>query len=276
MKKGENNRGIGETLWRLLFALLFTTLFTRPGNADVPALTLPPGTILPVRLNSTISTVKSKPGQVITGRVMQDVFLASGEKIRQGSKIEGHIIEVTPSAPGTPAHISLQFDKLTIANHTTAVSTNLRAIAGFMRVLEAQVPTSGPGEGDVYDWLTTTQIGGDVVYGTGGLVGASDNANLIVGKSVHGGVVAQVRAKQGTSCRGPLDGNQAAQSLWLFSSDACGTYGLDHISIRHAGRTNPTGVIVLSSDDRSLKIPAGAGMLLRVTGDFKPVSAAVR
>jgi len=231
---------------------------------------------LPVRLNSTISSAKSKPGQVITGRVMQDVFSASGEKIRQGSKLEGHIIEVTPSAPGTPAHISLQFDKLTIAGHTIAVSTDLRAIAGFMQILEAQVPTSGPGEGDVYDWLTTTQIGGDVVYGRGGSVGASDNANLIVGKSVPGGVVGQVRAKQGTKCRGTIDGNNASQSLWLFSSDACGTYGLDHISIRHAGRTSPTGVIVLSSDGRILKIPAGAGMLLRVTGDFKPVRAAVR
>ena len=138
-----------------------------------------------------------------------------------------------------------------------------------MSVIEAHTPPIGPGESDVYQWLTTVQIGGDVVYGEGGTVTSGNNPNLVVGKSVDGGVLGQVRAKEGTKCRGALDSNDAPQALWVFSSDACGTYGLEHINIAHAGRTDPTGVIVLASDSGNLKIQPAAGMLLRVNGNLQ-------
>jgi len=224
-------------------------------------LAVPPGTILPVRLNSTLSSAKCRKGQVITGRIMQDVPLSPGVRIKEGSKVLGHIVEVTT---GAPAHISLQFDKLVSSDRTISITTNLRAIAGFMEILEAQIPPIGPGESDVFRWLTTVQVGGDVVYGEGGPVSTGADANQIVGKAVNGGVLGKVRAKEGTECRGAIDGNDSPQALWVFSSDACGTYGLEHISIAHAGRTDPTGVIVLISNRNDLKLPSGAGMLLRV------------
>jgi hypothetical protein len=121
----------------------------------------------------------------------------------------------------------------------------------------------------VYEWLATVQIGGHVVYGKGGLVTVADNPNQIVGKEVYGGVLANVTAKEGTKCRGDVDGNNAPQALWVFSHDACGTYGLEHISIAHAGRSEPLGLIVLASDKGALKIPGGAGMLLRVNESSK-------
>jgi hypothetical protein len=108
------------------------------------------------------------------------------------------------------------------------------------------------------------QVGGDVVYGEGGPVTAGDNANHVVGKAVNDGVLSQLSAKEGSKCRGAIDGNENYQALWVFSSDACGTYGLEHIIIAHAGRTNPWGVIVLASDHGNVRIPAGTGMLSRV------------
>jgi len=225
---------------------------------------IPPGTILPVRLNSTLSSTKSRKGQPITGRIMQDVPLSPRVKIKEGSKVFGHIVEVTPATSGADARISIQFDKLVSSHQAISITTNLRAIAGFMRIMQAQTPPIGPGESDVYRWLTTVQVGGDVVYGAGGPVTTGDDPNDVVGKSVDGGVLAKVRGREGTSCRGPIDGNDTPQALWMFSSDACGTYGLDHIGIEHAGRTNPTGVIVLVSASGSLNVRSGAGMLLRV------------
>jgi hypothetical protein len=230
---------------------------------------IPPGTILPVRLNRAISSAKSRPGQVITARIMQDVPLSRGVKIRAGTKVIGHIVERIPASTGARASISLQFDKLVSSHETTFITTNLRAIAGFMQIMEAQIPPIGPGESDVYRWLTTVQVGGDVVYGEGGPVTTGDNSNQIVGKHVNGGVLGQVRAKQGQNCRGAIDGNDRPQALWVFSSDACGTYGLERISIAHAGRSDPIGVIVLASDSGNFKIAGGAGMLLRVNANSR-------
>lgn len=238
-------------------------------------LAIPPGTILPVRLNSTISSLKSKPGQVITGRMMQNVLLASGARIRERSTVVGHVVEVNPASAGGRGRVSFQFDKLISSHQTISISTHLRAIAGFMRIIEAQTPPIGPGESDVYRWLTTVQVGGDVVYGEGGPVTTSENANEVVGKSVDGGALGRVRAKEGTKCRGAIDGNDTPQALWVFSSDACGTYGLAHVRISHAGRSNPTGLIVLSSDAGNLVIPSGAGMILRVDDTNKSESAAL-
>jgi|SRR6266481_3960020 len=170
---------------------------------------------------------------------MQDVPLSPGMRIKEVSRVLGHIVEVTPATTSARARISVQFDKLVSSHQTISITTNLRAIAGFMRIIEAQTPPIGPGESDVYRWLTTVQVGGDVVYGEGGPVTSGENANQVVGKAVSGGVLSKVRAKEGTKCRGAIDGNDRPQALWVFSSDACGTYGLEQISIAHAGRTDP-------------------------------------
>ena len=228
---------------------------------------VPPGTILPVRLNSSLSSSKSKANQLISARIMQDVPLPGGAKIPEGSQVFGAIVQVAAARSGSPAEISLRFDILRTAHQSFPVTTSLRAIAGFMEILHAQTPTIGPGESDVYRWLTTVQVGGDVVYGDGGIVTKGDDASHVVGKSVGGGVLGQISAKEGTKCRGPLFGNDGPQALWVFSSDACGTYGLAHLEISHAGRSDPVGLIAFRSDAKDLRLPSGTGMLLRV-GDL--------
>jgi hypothetical protein len=195
---------------------------------------------------------------------MQDVPLSSGIRIKDGSKVVGSIVEVTEASAGKPATISLRFDRLVSGHQQIPITTNLRAIAGFMRITEAQTPPIGPGESDVYRWLTTVQVGGDVVYGEGGPVTIHNDPNDVVGKAVAGGVLGQLRPNEGAKCRGASEGNEAPQALWVFSSDACGTYGLEHIRIVSSGRSGTTGVIVFSSDKGDVRIPGGAGMLLRV------------
>jgi hypothetical protein len=293
MHPGDKGQTLGKIMWRLSFTLLCAAVSIQSAKAQqsapqqgppppfvwpfvytaLPApdagagtnggISVPNGTILPVRLNISIST-KSKARQAIIGRVMQDVPLPNGSKIREGSTVEGHIVEVIAGDSALGARISIQFDTLRSSHQTIPISTSLRAIAGPMEVVEAQTPQSGPGEGDDLEWMDTTQIGGDAVYGLGGPVTAAKNASLVVGRKVAGGVLSQVRAKEGTKCRGAVDGNENPQALWVFSSDACGTYGLAHVNIAHAGRTGPAGVIVLSSDNGTLKIAGGAAMLLRV------------
>jgi hypothetical protein len=135
-----------------------------------------------------------------------------------------------------------------------------------MEVAAAQEPTIGAGEGDGYGWQTTRQVGGDAVYGWGGEMVTGGDVSEPVGKSVNDGVLGKVIAKEGTKCRGAINGNDSVQALWVFSSDACGVYGLSHVAIAHAGRTDPQGVIILSSTSGKVDVPSGAGMLLRVDG----------
>ena len=220
---------------------------------------IPPRTILPIRLNSSLSASKTQPGQIITARIMQDVPLANGGKIREGSKVIGHVVDVLSSSDANSEQISLQFDKLISSDRTIPIKTNLRAVAGFMAVTEANTftgPASAP--------ISTEQVGGDVAYTSGGTVTASDGA--LVGESVKDGVLDQVSAgtRQGRVCRGVVDSNGSPQAMWVFSSDACGTYGLSQIRVAHAGKTQPVGVIVLVSEKGQLKLPRDAGMLLRV------------
>jgi hypothetical protein len=224
-------------------------------TTDIPA-----GTILPVRLGG-LSSEKSKRGEIIKARIMQDVPLENGLRLRAGSTVLGHVIDVRPVIPGQKAALAIEFDTVLQGQDRIPVVTHLRAFASTLEVEFAQVPTIGPGKGDVYEWLPTVQVGGEVVYGRGGEV---TNGERVVGRAVNDGVLAEVNSKEGTKCSGDVEGNDRPQAFWVFSSDACGAYGFPSLTIRHAGRTNPEGEIILVSERGPVKIRSGSGMLLRV------------
>jgi hypothetical protein len=222
---------------------------------------IPEGTILPLELNSSLRSNKGHAGQEIRARLMQDVPLPSGRKIHAGAKVIGHIISARPAVDGMMADLSLRFDTLAVGKRRVAITTDLRALATMMDVSEAQVPESGPDRGTPENWWTTDQIGGEVVY-RGGVV---TNGSNTVGDSVLGsGVLVHVSSRPGMKCRGP--GNDQLQALWVFSSDACGLYDLPNLTLEHAGRSDPVGLIKLLSDKGNVKVPGDSGMLLRVIG----------
>jgi hypothetical protein len=229
---------------------------------------LPRGTIIPVRLTTSVSSQKTKPGQEISGRIMQDVPLPDGTKLKEGARVTGQVVDLRPASQTVAARVSLVFDRLVISKKTLSIVTILRALASPGAVESAQIPTSGMGCGDTWESRTTVQIGGDVVYWGGGPV---DNSTGPVGEPVTGttGVLVRVTAKPGSPCQGDVGQNQGPQALWVFSSDACGIYGLVNASLDHAGRTQPSGVIQLVSKHGDLKIPSGSGLLLRVIAASK-------
>jgi len=97
---------------------------------------IPAGTILPLRLNSSLNSKKSNPGDIVTARLMQDVVLPSGEKIHAGSKAVGHVLEVVAAKNGGGAKLSLQFDTLEVSHRRLPMTTNLRALTSMMEVGE--------------------------------------------------------------------------------------------------------------------------------------------
>jgi hypothetical protein len=252
-------RIVGVSISTAMLAGLLNLPSVQAQDTAAGTTAIPGGTILPVRLNSSLSSAKAQPGQIITARIMQDVPLANGGKIHEGSKVIGHVVDVSSPADTNKEQISVQFDKLVSSGRTIPIRTDLRAVAGFVAVFEAETRTDGTNSQPI----ATTLVGGDAAY-TGGDVTTRDGA--VVGKSVNGGALEQVSAasRQGKDCRGVVDGNNSPEAMWVFSSDACGTYGLSEIRVAHAGKTQPVGVIVLVSEKGQLKLPSGAGMLLRV------------
>ena len=237
------------------YVLTSTVLFAQNHKASYPS-RIPDGTILPVQLNTTISLAKVQSGQAISARIAQDVPLENETKLRAGTKVLGHIIGVTP---GKPSRITLTFDKIEYSKSDFLfVVMNLRALASYLEIDTASIPTTGPDRGTPSVWWNTVQVGGEDLYGGGPLA----RGDQILGHWVAGGAVGKIEANG--KCRGEVADNAREQALWVFSTDACGIYGYPNLAIEHAGRTTPVGEITLSSTNPQLKIRAGSGMLLRV------------
>ena len=142
---------------------------------------IPAGTILPV-LFPSISSKHAKAGDKIKGKIAQDVLLSGGAKIPRGATVLGTVVSSTSAGPGRGTILTLKFDALVQHGKSTSLRTNLRALASVREVEDAQTPTSGAGETDVYDWLSTRQVGGDAVYGKEGPVA---RGSQILGKSTY-------------------------------------------------------------------------------------------
>lgn len=250
--------GILSARWKMSFraATYVLAMLSLSGDALV-AQGVPSGTILPAQLSKTIDSCKAQAGERISARLMQDVQFGPNQRLKSGTRLTGRIVSTDPH------HVTLAFDRIVNHHQTIPIRTDLRSLASMMAVQDAQLPTNDAG-GDrgssIADW-NTVQVGGQAVYGRGGDV---YDGNYVVGHSLlSGGVLAVPQAS--TGCRGEV-GNHRRQAFWIFSSDACGAYGFDDLTIVHAGRTAPAGQIVLSSPSHVL-IRAGSGLLLRVIGD---------
>jgi hypothetical protein len=241
-----------------IVALLFLSVFATGLSAQTA---VPPGTVLPVRLNSSVSLATSKPEQIVTARIMQDVRLPGGLQIHKGAEVVGHLVKLVPAPRNSPAQMIVTFNELRLPDRTVPLHTSLRAVASNLEVTDAQTPKSFD-DATASTSATTTLVGGEVAYRSGGHV---MNGDTVVGEPVYGGVLSRTRANLDKRCRGAVGGNDELQSLWVFSSDACGVYGVPHLTITRAGRRDPKGEIVLTSaSGRTLNVRSGSGMLLRV------------
>jgi hypothetical protein len=221
---------------------------------------IPAGTILPISLNSALRSDKSERGAAIIATVMQDVPLGKGEMLRKGSKVTGHVVEAsTPGKGSDESKISFQFDQVQLGKLTIPITTTLRAVASRSEVFAATPQLTSPDYAD-----NQIEIGGDQIsYGPGSQVIVGSQ---VVGQYTSQGVLATVDQDLGTPCRVTIDGNAQPQAFWLFSVNACGSYGFGDLKILRSGRAEPLGDVTLASNRKALRVDKGSAMLLRVDG----------
>jgi hypothetical protein len=224
----------------------------------IPAKEIPVGTVIPVMLSSSLNAAKDKPEKKLEGRVMQEVRLPSGEGIRESSRIIGHVVNVTRGSSGSS--IVVRFEAIQQQGRKAPVKTGLLALASMASVHDAQLPISANSDLDPASQWVTRQVGGDVVRRGWGKAGSSDG---VFGTWVGGNsVLIRLTPNPNAGCSsGP--GYDREQAVWIFSSAACGTYGLNDVTIAHSVGIPPPGDIVLTSS-RNVAIRGGSGWLLIV------------
>ncbi len=225
------------------------------------AQTLPAGTALPVALNSTLNGKNDKPGQKIEGKLMQEVLLPSGSKLKSGSRVSGHVVS------SSPLQLTVQFDALQDEGQLIPLNVGLRAMAASENVFQAKTPIDATSTDESSDEWVTRQVGGDVVFRGRGYV-ANDHGK--VGKWSGSGVWGMLTAA-GDCLAGETTGQE--QALWVFSTTACGVYGFEDLRLAHAGKSPPLGQITLQST-KDVLVRGGSGWLLIVNS--APASPAAK
>jgi hypothetical protein len=241
-------------------AILWVRLATGLLLAAIAAPTgLPVGTVVPVMLRSNLNARKDQAGKKIEGEVMQEVPLPSGGKISRRSRVTGQVVSVTrPGSSGSS--IALEFDAIQDNGQTIPLTAALLAVASFTSVADAQSPIDAASSDEPASVWVTRQVGGEVVNRGRGKVGTRYG---VVGRWVEGSsVLAKLTPNPDAGCpSGP--GYDREQAVWIFSSSACGTYGLGDLKIASSGSTLPPGNIVLTSS-QNVEIRGGSGWLLIV------------
>ena len=226
------------------------------------ALDIPIGTVLPVMMNTSLDSGRSKPGAKLTGRLMQDVVSGSGAQIRAGARLYGQVVEAAPASSNAAARVVVRFDRLVAGQRQYSISVRLRAMASMSDVFSAQLPTGTFDEygTSISDW-TTVQVGGAAVYlGDGTVRDAMD----VVGRApAYGEVTGKLMPAPKRGCPAEAAAASQEQSLWVFSPWACGTYGFEDLTIARNGASQPVGTIELSAP-KALKVRGGSGWLLQV------------
>jgi hypothetical protein len=224
---------------------------------------IPAGVTIPVMLNSGLNSNKSKAGQQIDGKTMQEVPLTSGVTIGARSKVIGHVVSVAKGRTGE-VKISVKFEQIEIHGHMYPLLASLRALGSTQDVFQAGLPIAGSPDYESSNQWFTQQVGGDIVNRSQGQVGTK--ARGVLGRWNEQGVWAKLDASPDASCR---DESGREQALWVFSTSACGVYGWDALKLEHSGQTNPLGEIVLASM-KKVDIRGGSGWLLMTETSVSP------
>jgi hypothetical protein len=228
-------------------------------SAIIPVQEIPAGTVLPVQVGTTLKIDDSFAGKKIEGRVMQEVPLPGGKKIKEKTRITGHVVRVGKQQP-SGSSMAIQFDTIEQGSRSAPLTLSLLALASSFSIEQAQLPINSSSNVDPTSQWVTRQVGGDIVRRGWGKAGS---ASGVTGRWLEGSsVMIALTPNPAAGCPGGI-GYDHQQAVWVFSSGACGTYGFKDIRIANSGSSQPLGEIVLTSTEK-IELRSGSGWLFMV------------
>lgn len=219
---------------------------------------VPAGTLFPVLLDQTLDSHKSKPGERISAKLMQDVPLPD-VTIKRGAKLLGQVTAVSSGSGNVPWKLSVQFNRLESGKQSIPINVSLRALASLQAVGNARQPINNDDAAATAWDLNRFQVGGQVAF-TGQRIVKGQNGEVVGHIPEPGAVLGVALANPDRGC--PEAPSQAIQAFWLFSTDACGVYDQRNLSYDHGTGGPKAGVIVFQSTGK-INIRAGSGWLLQ-------------
>lgn len=136
--------------------------------------TVPAGTLIPVRFETTLSSHESRVGESFTARVTQEVSVGGQVLVPSGSIVHGHVTEASaPEKVGGRARLSLSFDRLELPSGYSAPVAAVFSQSGKSENLKDGAIIAGSTLGGVLLGEAVHKGEGGVIGGiVGGLAGA--------------------------------------------------------------------------------------------------------
>jgi hypothetical protein len=225
------------------------------------------GTALNAALNSSVDSKKCKPGDPVNAHTTEPVKSEGKTVIPKGSKLVGHVTQVSTRAKGeSESSLGIVFDKAILKDgQEIPLNVGIRAIASAESAASAASPDMGTMGG-----AGGSAMGSGSAGGRGALGGVTSTAGAAAGTVTStaanaGGVAggaANAAGRAGGSVAGAANGaagglNAAGQ----LTSNSQGVFGLNGLNLSTAA-SNATQGSVITSTGKNVHLDSGTRMLL--------------
>jgi hypothetical protein len=165
-------------------------------SAEKQAIVLPTGTVLPVRLETALSSAVSRAGDPVVGRLAEDVALRGSVALPAGTEVRGKVTTAVASGRVKGrARLAFEFDTVLVdgtPREIEARATDITAPSGKKK--DAAIIGGGVGGGALIGAL----FGGKKGAGIGALAGGAAGTGVVLttkGKEVEVPAGSRVRVK---------------------------------------------------------------------------------
>jgi len=159
-------------------------------------ITLPPGTIIRVQMDRTISSRTARVGDTFTATVFEPVIVGGQLAIPQGTQVQGRVTAVQPAERrGRSGTIAVEFDRIIFAN---GVSRDMRASLTSLDAREReQIDSEGRARGGSSTKRNVIFVGGGAGAGAaiGAIAGGGKGAAIGAGIGAAAGILGALLSK---------------------------------------------------------------------------------